>query len=570
MSFRFSASAAALAFALSVAGGAVAQSTGQFSEGPDSETSSVYGAYLAGRSALHSGDSEEAAARLAAVSAAVPDNPRLRQRAFTAALYAGDIQAAARLAPAPDPDQPGLDSLGRLTQAANALAEGQNQLAVDRLAENSIVFPHRTAAAVLRPWALAAAGDWDSALTAPDGEGDRIADLFSALARAQLLEIRKRPDEAEAIYKTLSEDSVASALFLPMYGEFLERRGRRADAMALYDRGLLDNPDDMTLAALKERARRRGKAPPLPTLTEGAAQSMGFAAAAMNAQRQTELSMIYLRLSLRLDPALYQAWMLVGDALSKVEDEAAAREAWGRVPPTSIYFAESRTKIIYSLQGERQIVEALRLAEEDARARPDDARAQITYADLLRTDRRDTEAVAVLDRLIAAGDTDWRPHYMRAISLDRMNRWPEAEADLLRAMAMSSDQPEVLNYLGYAWIDRGVKVREGMALVERAANGQPRSGAIQDSLAWAHFKLGDYAQAVQLLEGAVLLSPANPDVNDHLGDAYWMVGRKDEARFQWRRVLSLEPNDEQKARAEAKLKDGLPTPPASTTAAPST
>ncbi len=570
MSFRFSASAAVLALGISIAGGAMAQSTGEAAERPSIDERSAYGAYLAGRSALHSGDSEEAATRLEAVATAVPDNPKLRQRAFTAALYAGDVQAAARLAPAPDPDQPGLDSLGRLTQAANALADGQSQLAVERLTDSSIVFPHRTAAAVLRPWALAAAGNWDAALATPEGEGDRIADLFSALARAQLLEIRKKPDEAEAIYKTLSEDAVASALFLPMYGEFLERRGRRADAVALYDKGLLDSPGDMTLVALKDRAARRGKAPPLPTLAEGAAQSMGFAAAAMNAQRQTELSMIYLRLALRLDPSLHQGWMLVGDALARIDDEVAARAAWGRVPPTSIYYAESRTKVIYSLQADHQVAEALKLAEEDAHARPEDARAQLTYADLLRANKRDADAVAVLDRLIAAGDGDWRPRYMRAISLDRMQRWPEAEADLQRAMAISADQPEVLNYLGYAWIDRGVKVREGMALVERAASGQPQSGAIQDSLAWAHFKLGDYAQAVQLLEGAVLLSPADPDVNDHLGDAYWMVGRKDEARFQWRRVLSLEPNDDQKARAEAKLKDGLPTRPSSSAASPAT
>ena len=262
--------------------------------------------------------------------------------------------------------------------------------------------------------------------------------------------------------------------------------------------------------------------------------------------------------------------MLIGDALAKIDDEVAARAAWGRVPPTSIYYAESRTKLIYSLQADRQVTEALKLAGEDARGRPDDSRAQLTYADLLRANKRDADAVPVLDRLIAAGDGDWRPRYMRAISLDRMDRWTEAETDLQRAMAMSADQPEVLNYLGYAWIDRGVKVREGMALVERAATGQPQSGAIQDSLAWAHFKLGDYAQAVELLEGAVLLSPADPDVNDHLGDAYWMVGRKDEARFQWRRVLSLEPNDEQKARAEGKLKDGLPNPAATSAAAPST
>ncbi|HYE41925.1 MAG TPA: tetratricopeptide repeat protein, partial [Caulobacteraceae bacterium] len=174
-------------------------------------------------------------------------------------------------------------------------------------------------------------------------------------------------------------------------------------------------------------------------------------------------------------------------------------------------------------------------------------------------DRHD-EAVALLDRMIAGGSADWRLHYMRAISLDRLDRWPEAEADLQKALEMAPAEAEILNYLGYAWIDRGVKVKEGMALVERAVASEPRSGAMQDSLAWAHYRLGDYAKAVELLELAVGLTPADPEINDHLGDAYWMVGRKDEARFQWNRVLTLDPDAEQKASAERKLKDGLASP----------
>jgi len=339
--------------------------------------------------------------------------------------------------------------------------------------------------------------------------------------------------------------------------------------VALYDEGLRENPEDGALIGLRERASKRGKPPPLPSLTGGAAQAIGFAAASMSAQRQTELSMIYLRLALRLDPGLHQGWMLIGDALEKVRDEAGAREAWSRVPPESSYFAESRTKIIYSLQGEGQTEAALRMAEEVVRQQPDDLRARLTYADLLRASDKHAEALAILDVLIAQGGSDWRLYYMRAVSLDRLNRWPEAEADLQRAMAQSGDEPEVLNYLGYAWIDRGVKVREGMALVERAVASRPRSGAMQDSLAWAHYKLGDYEKAVEILETAVTLSPADPEVNDHLGDAYWMVGRRDEAGFQWRRVLTLDPSPEVKERVERKLREGLPPPQIRPTSTPS-
>jgi Flp pilus assembly protein TadD len=321
---------------------------------------------------------------------------------------------------------------------------------------------------------------------------------------------------------------------------------------------------------MRDRARRRDKAPALPTLSEGAAESIDFAAAFMNANRQTELSMIYLRLALRLDPSLDRSWMMIGDSLAKVHDDAAARQAWSKVPTDSIYFSESRAKIIYSLQGERQDEAALQLAAETARDRPTDPRARLTYADLLRTSGRHAEALALLDGLIADGHGDWRIRYMRAMSLDKLGRWPEAEAELHVAMGLSADQPEVLNYLGYAWIDRGEKVREGMALVERAVAGRPTSGAIQDSLAWAHFKLGDYRKAVEMLESAVVLTPGNPEVNDHLGDAYWMVGRRDEANFQWRRVLTLDPSVEVKARAERKLKEGLPPPALRSAAAPST
>ena len=94
-------------------------------------------------------------------------------------------------------------------------------------------------------------------------------------------------------------------------------------------------------------------------------------------------------------------------------------------------------------------------------------------------------------------------------------------------------------------------------MVQKAVDARPQSGAMLDSLGWAYYRLGDYKTAVEKLEAAVEMEPGDPDVNGHLGDAYWQVGRKIEATFQWRRVLSLEPDDKQKAEAEAKLKNGL-------------
>jgi Flp pilus assembly protein TadD len=144
-------------------------------------------------------------------------------------------------------------------------------------------------------------------------------------------------------------------------------------------------------------------------------------------------------------------------------------------------------------------------------------------------------------------------------------RWPEAEADLKAALALKPEEPELLNYLGYSWIDRGERLPEAMAMVEKAVAANPKSGAMIDSLGWAHYRLADYKKAVEFLEQAVELDAGDPEINNHLGDAYWRVGRRDEAQFQWRRVLTLDPDAKIKADAAGKLASGLgPKGPAPT------
>ena len=184
----------------------------------------------------------------------------------------------------------------------------------------------------------------------------------------------------------------------------------------------------------------------------------------------------------------------------------------------------------------------------------------MTYADLLRANKQFAESARVLDGVIAqaGGAPDWRLLYMRGIALERSGQWAAAEKDLVAALAQQPNEPDLLNYLGYAWIDRGQRLAEAMDMVKRAVAANPRSGAMVDSLGWAYYRIGDFRNAVEKLEEAVLLSPADPEINNHLGDAYWRVGRQIEARFQWSRALSLDPPAEIKADAEAKLKAGLP------------
>lgn len=96
-------------------------------------------------------------------------------------------------------------------------------------------------------------------------------------------------------------------------------------------------------------------------------------------------------------------------------------------------------------------------------------------------------------------------------------------------------------------------------MLERAALLSPREGFIVDSLGWAYYLLKDYPKSVIVLENAVALDPGSAVINDHLGDAYWRVGRKREARFQWAKALGLKDDfpDNDRKRVEMKLEKGL-------------
>jgi Flp pilus assembly protein TadD len=198
--------------------------------------------------------------------------------------------------------------------------------------------------------------------------------------------------------------------------------------------------------------------------------------------------------------------------------------------------------------------EALALAQ--ANAASGDARSLRTLADMYRNLGRHGDGEQIYSALIAQSVDDWRLYFARGAARERLGRWPEAESDLQRALELSPEQADVMNYLGYSWIDRGERLQEGLALIERAVALKPDSSAIIDSLGWAHYRLGDYALALDLIERAVELQPGDATLNDHLGDVYWRLGRRIEARFQWRHALTLSPEDPDAI--EAKLANGLP------------
>ena len=519
---------------------------------------SAYGLYLAGRLALMRGDGDIGSGLLARANELAPEQPRVREQAFTSALLTGDMDVAARLAPAAGSASAAFVEGGRLVRAVQDFVHGHPAAANAALEMQPIGSPHARAGLMVSPWIAAAAGDWTRALAPAPTAGDALTLSFARQNRAMLLERRRDYAEAEVELKTLSEIPSVGILFKRPYGEFLERRGRLDEAKAVYEAAAAGpNADFGALRAL-ERMRNRGRAPALPTLREGAAEALTAAAAQAAAERGNEFAAVYLRLALNLNDSGSTRLQLAG-VLDRAGLKAASRAVLSQVGPQDpALYAAARAQLALNLEDNSQPDEALAALRQAAAAAPEDPRITLILSSQLTQLKQYDEALSLLNGpLLNTADQGAQIHFLRGAVLEAMGRIPEAEAELWAALQQDGENANTLNYLGYLWVDKGLRVQEGAELIARAHALDPENGNIQDSLGWAQFKQGQFDTAVATLEEAVDKEPANAEINDHLGDAYWRVGREREARWLWSRVLTLDPDAERKAEVERKLEDGL-------------
>ena len=534
-----------------------------------SSPGSGYGLFLSAMQAAADGDLTRSASFFEQASASDPDDPLLRARAFDALLTSGQVDRANQVAAGglmdDDESVPGLAALARGVQA---LAEGRSKDASNAFRAAPPNGAVGIAGALLSPWASAQSGDWKIATAPTSATADRLVVAFGGLARAQLLERSGRTKDAETTFKALVTSK--EPLFVLAYGALLERLGRWSDAANLYTSALASHAGDAGLTGARKRALAHGPAPELTSLRAGAADSLVELAVLLVSDHQPELALSYLRLALRLDPDRAEAWILTGETLEQMGDQVGARAAFLQVKTSSAAYSGARLRLALSFQQAGDRMQALKIAKDAASASAADASAQIVYGEMLRDAQRYDDAILVLNGVIAASGpkgADARLYYLRGANEERAGRWSEAEADLRKSLRLAPNEPDVLNYLGFAWVDRGEHLKEALDMLQRAVALAPGSGAILDSLGWARFRLKDFPGAVRDLERAAFLEAADAEINDHLGDAYWRTGRRVEAKYQWRRVLTLSPDDKLKARIEQKLKDGL-DPPQSLVGAP--
>ncbi len=522
---------------------------------------SVTGSYMAGQQALQDLRTDEATRYFNQAAQADWDNPVMVERAFIALAADGQIgQAAATAKHLLELDP--ANELAELIVATEALKERRYAAAEKMLGAIGQDSFTGITAGILQAWALVGDNRKDEAFDLLDRLGRSGLEDFLVFHRALMAEAAGHTEEAITLAGRAFEREPYVARIAEVYSRILANAGRFEEALdviaALEDQGLT-HP---VVSIVKEQVEA-GQRPGIfaANVQVGAAEMFHGIGVALSRDGSLDLALVFLRMGLYLDPSADVISLALGQLLDSAGQHDAASRIYEAVPATSAMKPTAVVRVAQNLDAKGDRTEALRRLGNIVASQPDDLDAVSVLGDLLRYDEQYGEAAAAYTKALelSGGESpaDWRFYYVRGIAYERDKQWPKAEADFLRALELNPDQPAVLNYLGYSWIDQDMNLEPALEMIEKAVEAQPQDGYIVDSLGWAFYKLGRIEEAVETLERAVLLRPNDAEINDHLGDAYWKAGRKLEARFQWNVAASVDEEGNVKERTALKLAEGL-------------
>jgi tetratricopeptide (TPR) repeat protein len=527
----------------------------------DNAEATEYGNYLSARHAASQHDLKEASGYFRASLASDPDNKDLLALSFFFSTSSGDIDDAAKLAARVVAAQAD-DRAGRLTLAVAALkkrdyADARKQIALSAKGPFSSL-----TISLIDAWAAAGAGDKAGAIAdlgslRAQGGADAMAMFHLAL----LSEFVGDDKMADVSYRQAMATGMTPRV-VDAFGRFLERSGHADEAKTLYTRAAQE-PGMKTIAvAGLARLDARRKPDALITRAEdGAAEALFGIAASLTDQASADVSILYLRLALYLRPDLDLGAVLLADRLETLQKYDDAIAAYSMVDKSSPYYRLSAVEIALDEAKLTRTEDAIKHLKQLTADDPSDVEAWTALGDTYRSASEFAAASDAYNHALALHDdaksSAWPLYFARAVAEQGTKNWSAAEDDLKKALALSPNEPTLLNYLGYTWVDQNKNIPEALAMLEKARTLKPTDGYIADSVGWAYYKLGRFPEAAKALEVAVELVPGDPTINDHLGDAYWHVGRKMEAQFQWSHALAFGPTDADKTVIEKKLQDGL-------------
>ncbi len=521
------------------------------------------GSYLAARHASVQRDASAASVYYRAALKADPRNSELLERAFLSVVADGDMDEAIKLAErlvAVDRNH----RLARLVLGVRALKQKQYATAKTNL-QQSVRGPITDlAGTLLAAWAQYGANDFKGAIEAIDKlQGAEWYALFKDLHAGMMLDLAGNKKEAGKRFERAYKLDNSALRLVEAYGSWLSRNGNRDEAVKVFqsfDAQLPRHP--LIVDAMANVKSGKQILPLADTPQAGGAEVLYGLGAALGRRGGEDLGMVYLQLALYLAPNQPLALLALADLYEQIKNANLAIKFYERVPQTSPLRRNAEIQLAVNLDTLDRTDEAKKRLTKLIAEQPANTEAIMALGNIQRGRKEFSECADVYSKGVATISAPERPHwliyYFRGICNERAKKWSAAESDLKTALKLYPDQPHVLNYLGYSWVDQGINLDEGMRMIRRAVEQRPDDGYIVDSLGWAYYRLGNYDEAVKHLERAVELKPDDPTINDHLGDGYWKTGRFLEAQFQWSHAKDLKPEPEDLEKIEQKLKAGLP------------
>ena len=534
------------------------------------EITSLSGAFLAARVAEADNDLDSAITYYKQALAFDPGDAALQQSLMLSLIAQGRFQEslpyADKLKEVPD-----VERFSRLALAIESFRKKDYDKAGYWLKLSLEADLDKLISGVMTAWAKQGAGHGAEALDYLDKlDGPEWFGLFKSCHRALIADVAGLKGKAgEAYAATLANTAAGGAApetwmrCAQAYASFLARNGDKDKALSVLDQADAFAAGKPETAALRAQISRGDKPAPLVSgPADGASEILLDLATALNRGGGEPFVRLYLEYALALKPDSDAALVQLAGVAEQMKDSAKAIDLYRRIPADSPLKELSDLQLGLNLADLGRNDEAIAHLKALVEAHPDDMRAYLALGGVYAAKKDFRPAAELYDRAVerlkAPTRADWNVFYQRGIAYERLKEWPKAEPNFRKALELYPDQPQVLNYLGYSWVDRDANLKEALEMIRRAADLRPSDGYIIDSLGWAYYKLGRYDDAVREMERAVSLKPEDPVLNDHLGDVYWRVGRKLEATFQWNHARDLKPEPELLASVQQKLLNGLP------------
>jgi tetratricopeptide (TPR) repeat protein len=541
-----------------------ADNSAQFPSKSDLKSLTTSGSYLAARHASVERDANSAAAFYRSALRSDPKNNELLDRAFISSLADGDIDEAVKLADR-ILTQDKSNRVARLVVGVRDLK--QKKYATAQININQSIRGPITdlIATLLSGWASYGSGDTKVAIANIDKlTGPEWYPIFKDLHSGMILELANREKDAGARLERAYKLDDSMLRVADAYARWSSRNKDAAAATAIYeafDKKLPRHP--LVQEGLRETKAGKKLSPLVDSAQAGAAEALYGIGATLTRRGGEDLALVYLQLALYLQPSHSMALLSLADLYESVKKPQMAIKVYERVPANSPLKKNAQIQLATNLDTADRSDEAIKILKGVTAEDPKDIEAIMALGNIERGRKKFGDCAQTystgIDAMPAAAEKNaWVTYYYRGICEERSKQWSKAEADMRKALEMQPEQPHVLNYLGYSWIDQGINLDEGMKMIKRAVDQRPDDGYIVDSLGWAFYRIGNFEDAVKNLERAIDLKPEDPTINDHLGDAYWRVGRILEAKFQWAHARDLKPEPEELPKIEAKIANGLP------------